>query len=242
MRLTQLFLAALLASVAVSQPASAQSGEWDWTIAPYVWAAGISGDGQSGQVPLDYEITAEDIINALDGALMLNVRAKQENQYFYGDLIWLSLDPEADETLITGRIDSDLDGLILEAGYARQFGPDGWSWLVGARYYDIDLRVEPTLLPVFDRSYDWVDGIAGLEFRRGISDNWDLLVQGNVGAGGSDLSYGVLALFMREFANGDSLAIGYKSLGIDVDIDESIIDPFNLDLAFSGLAFGWVFD
>ena len=173
---------------------------------------------------------------------MLNVRAKQDNFTLYGDLIWLSLDPEADEGPITGRIDSELDGLILEAGYSREFEPDGWSWVAGARYYDIDLRVEPTLLPVFDRGDSWVDGFVGIEYQRSLNDNWNLFFHGDIGTGGSDMSYGVVAMFLREFDSGDSFAVGYKSLGIDVDIDDSLIDPFNLDLAFQGLAFAWVFD
>lgn len=225
-----------------SSPAVAQSGDWDWTVAPYLWAAGISGDGEAGQIPLDIGIETADILNALDGALMLNVRARQESHSFYGDLIWLSLDPEADEGLITGRIDSDLDGLILEAGYSRVFEPDGWSWVAGARYYDIDLRVVPTLLPVFDRGDAWVDGLVGVEYQRPLNDKWNLFVHADVGAGGSEMSYGLVAMFSREFDSGDSFAVGYKSLGIDVDVDDSLIDPFNLDIAFHGLALAWVFD
>ncbi len=234
--------AVILAVAVLSPTASAQSDEWDWTVAPYVWAAGISGDGQGGQIPLDYEITVEDIINALDGALMLNVRARQGRQSFYGDLIWLSLDPEADDGLITGRIDSELDGLILEAGYSREFEPDGWGWVAGARYYDIDLSIETTLLPDFDRGDAWVDGFVGVEYQRSVSDKWNFFLHADIGTGGSDMSHGIVAMFLREFQSGDSFAVGYKSLGIDVDIDDSIIDPFNLDLVFQGLAFAWVFD
>ncbi len=240
MRLMSRYLISLVAIAFVWSPASAE--DWDWSVSPYIWAAGISGDGQGGQIPLDYEITTEDILNALDGALMLNVRARKDSYVLYGDLIWLSLDPEADEGLITGRIDSELDGLILEAGYSRVFEPDGWSWVAGARYYDIDLRVEPTLLPVFDRGESWVDGFVGIEYQRSLNENWSLFFHGDIGTGGSDLSHGVIAMFLREFSSGDSFAIGIKSLGIDAELDDSVVDPFRLDLTFQGLAFAWVFD
>ena len=84
-RITALF------SIALFVHAPAFADEWEWTLTPYLWAAGI--DGQAGVGPVDADISMDfgDIVDVLRGAGMLRLEASNGKHGVFGDLLYMRL-------------------------------------------------------------------------------------------------------------------------------------------------------
>ena len=95
-------------------------------------------------------------------------------------------------------------------------------------------------MPTLEGSQDWVDGFVGFRRDRPISERWRYVARGNIGAGGTDFSWGFDLVFLREFANSNSLAFGLKVL--DIDYEEAGPPIFGLDTTFLGGAIGYFFN
>jgi len=231
----------LLAFGFLGQSASAE--DWDWQIAPYLWTSSISSDLALGPVEIDTEVEFSDILDLFDGGGLLHIEAQRGAQGFFGDVVFLALEPDDSFSPVGGETDADLDTLILEAGYLHKFPhANGFAGVeVGLRYWNFDLSLEPALIAGIDRDKDWVDGFVGFRFNRELSGQWSYVGRANVGAGGSDLTWELDGTFLRERENGDALAIGFKVLTIDNNKDSGG-SRFVVDATFFGLTFGYVFD
>ena len=65
-------IAAMLCMMGVSLPSGAQeSDEWEWMVAPYIWAASIGTDLRTGQPPAETDTSFSDIIDKIDGAFQI---------------------------------------------------------------------------------------------------------------------------------------------------------------------------
>ncbi len=233
--------ASVLAALMLSGAVVAE--DWDWKVAPYLWLAGVEGDGNGGEVPFDIEL---DLLDVLDAGALLWVEASKEQHTLYGDLIFLALEPDADETRFGTPFDADLDAFVINAGYWRNLGTGDSSSgpVFGLRYWDIDLTTETTVLPDFSGGESWLDGVIGWRHKRPINDRWHLTLLGDVGAGGSDLTVQAMGLFSRQLDSGNQFSLGYRVLKVDYTDDdtEGFLRPLSLDLTFHGLIFGYVFD
>lgn len=73
-----------------------QSG-WQFTFAPYFWAAGLSGDiGQFGLPEVHIDADFGDILNNLDFAFMAAGEARYDRFSIVGDVIYTKLGADAD--------------------------------------------------------------------------------------------------------------------------------------------------
>ena len=185
--------AALAAGILAAGPATAQD-DWNLSFAPYLWATGIDGDATIGNVTADLEVNFSDILHVLDGALLGHFEARKGGTGLFGDFIYLATDPE-DYV--------EIDTLILEAGYlhGRDSGGGLTGWEVGVRYWDFETTIVPALASTIDRSESWIDGYVGYRRERPIGERWRSVVRGNIGAGGSDLAWGLDLIYLLEFDN-----------------------------------------
>jgi hypothetical protein len=232
-RLGGFFVAALLVL-----PAAAQE-DWDWRVTPYVWAVGIDGDLALGPVARDVAVTFSDIVNALAGTALVHVEGQTGDHLWFGDLIWLAVEPEEEVATIGGVAEAELDSTIIELGYAR--ATEGLGFEVGARYWDLDMEIDPALLRGVTAGDSWTDVFGGIRNTRDLGQNWQLTTRANVGAGGSDLTIGFQMDFARELERGNAIVAGLKLL--DLDYEQSVRgSPLVLDATFFGASVGFMFD
>lgn len=225
---------AVLLALVVAVPGGARAQEsWDWAFAPYLWTAGVEGDTRLGPLPADVDLAFSDIVDALDGVALVHVEAHKSDHALFGDLVFLGTEPEANV---------EFDTLIVEAGYLHKFpsstGINGLE--LGVRYWDFELAITPGPFPTVEGSEDWLDAFVGYRRDRPIDERWRYIARANIGAGGTDVSWAFDLVFLREFSNSNSLAVGVKIL--DIDYEDGGPPAFGLDTTFLGGAIGYFFD
>ncbi len=221
---------ALAAGIVAAGPAAAQD-EWDLSFAPYLWATGIDGDATIGNATVPLEVNFSDIVHVLDGALLGHFEARKGDMGLFGDFIYLATDPEDNV---------EVDTIILEAGYlhGRDSGSGITGWEAGVRYWDFETTIAFQSLPTLNRSESWTDFFIGYRRERPMGENWRSVVRGNIGAGGSDLTWGLDLTYLLDFDNGNSFAVGLKWLDIDYEKENN----FGIDAHFFGATIGYNFD
>jgi hypothetical protein len=229
--------AVLLVASAASSNAIAQ--EWDWKIAPYLWATGIDGDVALGPLAHDVDVNFGDILDVLAGAALVHVEGSNGEDGVFGDLIWMSVEPDTEPGPLGGETEASLDTLILEAGYVRQL--DSIALELGARYWDFEIELDPALLAPTKRDDSWVDGFVGIRRYSDLGDKWSSTTSFDIGAGGSDFTWAFDLVYALEFDSGNRFAIGLKLLDIDYE-SGSGSSLFRQDLTFAGATVGYVFD
>ena len=228
------YLAALTAS------SSAFAADWDWEIAPYLWATGIDGDVALGPLGRDVNVNFGDILDVLAGAALVHVEGGNGDDGVFGDLIWMSVEPEDEIATIGGVTEASFDTMILEGGYVRELETIGLE--LGLRYWDFELELDPAQLAAVKRDDSWVDGFIGIRRRHELGDKWSSTSSFNVGAGGSDFTWAFNLVYAFEFDSRNRLALGFKLLDIDYENDSVNGIAFRQDLTFAGATIGYVFD
>ena len=180
--------------------------------------------------------------------LMTDMEARKGNFALFGDVIWekVSVGKSGARSRsvapgISGSLGAALDlkyqMAIVEAGGAYEFarwGPVSFDVLAGARYWnqtaDLDLNVTGTLdlrdLAVSRNkaiarsgTVDWVDGFGGGRVRIALAPGQQLFFRGDVGAGGSKLSWQTIAAYSYDFGTKNGITysgvLGYKALYVD---------------------------
>lgn len=223
----------LLSILGLLSPALAEAESWDWRVTPFLWAAGIDGEANIGSVSADIDVGFDDILDDTKFGALLHIETHQPSYGFYTDIVYLSLDPQ----------DSEVKSLFLEGGVIWKLFEDDESGLeFGARYYDQELTLDLPNFGTTKRDKSWTDGIVGFRWVRPLGNRWSFMARGNVGAGGSDLSWSLTPTFFRTFDNGNRLVLGVRTLDVDFD-DKSQRDlPFGMDVNYSGLIIGYTFD
>ena len=110
---------------------------WTFSVTPYFWAAGISGETQQFGVPIVVDIDSDfsDILDNLDFAAMAIAEARYGRYSVYGDLIYTKLGASSSTPfgILADSVDvtsSTFAGLAA-AGYSVLDGPAGHLDIVG---------------------------------------------------------------------------------------------------------------
>jgi hypothetical protein len=230
----------LLGSTLILVAPLANAQDYDWSVTPYLWASGIEGETGLGPIQSDVSVDFSDLVDVLAGALLVHVEAQREGYGFFGDLVYMSLEPDPKTGSVGGPIQTESDTTIVEAGYLRKGSRVDLEF--GIRYWDFELELRPTTLPAINRDTDWLDGFVGVRNTRELNDKWNLTTRANIGGGGTDFTYGIGLTFGRELQSGSQFVFGFKLL--DIDYQEASVNgtPFSLDTMFLGGTIGYMFD
>ena len=227
---------------AITQGAS--SDEWEFTVALYLWLAGIDGTVGVGDLTTDVDPGVSDILNALNFGFMGVFEARKNKLMLITDLIYLSLEETKDTT---GPLFSALKAnetvfmLSPVAGY-RLAEKDGASLyaIAGIRFWHTSTRLEasPNQLAgrVAESSKNWADVIGGLRGQIHVSRIFSLIGRGDLGGGGSDFSYHLFGGAGIDVARSASLFVGYRYLHIKYTRDDTLFDA-----ALKGVVLGAAF-
>ena len=175
---------------------------------------------------------------------MAAIEAERDRFVTATDVMYLNL---SDEHATPGPLFSSANAVeksfILGpvAGY-RLAGSDASfiDALGGIRFWHVngELKLEPGILNGVDvsDSRNWVDGIFGLRGKSRISKTWSLNGYGDIGGGGSNLTYQILGAATADLGDHYAIVLGYRYLNVAYNKDR-----FLFDTGMGGPVFGFAF-
>ncbi|MCV9943983.1 MULTISPECIES: hypothetical protein [unclassified Rhizobium] len=207
---------------------------WTFTVAPYFWGAGISGDiGQFGLPEVHIDSSFTDILRNLDFAFMAAGEARYDRFSVFGDIIYTKLGADGDTRrgILADSIDitSKTFAGLLGVGYSILEDQSGHLDVVaGVRVWsvDTDISFNGGILDGIERSDSatWVDGMAGVRGNYFFTPEVYLTGWGLVGAGGADVDWDVALAVGYKFTDTISAVAGYRALGVNYDNDGFVFD------------------
>jgi hypothetical protein len=145
----------------------------------------IDGDSSVGRVEdADIDIGPNDIVNNLKLGGMIQLEARHESSFGLNLAYnFMDLSGDADRPLGPGKLEADIFQGILE-GYGMyrvktDKGP--LDFYGGVRWWDMDIEFKVTTIQIADNSADWVDPVVGLRWMPQITDNWHIILKGDIG-------------------------------------------------------------
>lgn len=180
--------------------------------------------------------------------LMGDLEARKGPLAFYGNLVWSKLGIDRDGVRahsltpgVAGTVGTAADMTVsmatLEIGSAynvMRFGSIGFDVLGGVRYWyqrahlsferaatlDVgNLSLAKDRAIARSGTVDWLDGFVGARVRFAVAPGQELLLRGDIGGGGSKISWQAIAAYGFDFAEKNGVTysgiIGYRALYVD---------------------------
>jgi len=241
---------------ATAQYASSPGDTWRFDV--NVFLPSISSNTRlepPGGGNISTEADPDGYLKKLKMVFMGSLEAQRGPWSFGADVLYLNLDDVESKVkevtgpggIVTVPIDagshSDLKGMIgtLTAGYRVGGSPTSRTdVLIGARYarmkVELDWEFSGPAGGVDARgsasaTKDYWDAIVGVRGRADLGGNWDLRYYGDVGTGGSELTWQAFGGIGYRFGWGD-MVLGYRHLTYEMKNDRPIAD-----ITFSGPQF-----
>ena len=227
-----------------SSPPQGSSGKWEFTVAPYLWLAGISGTVGVRGLTTDVDASFSDILNTLNFGFMGVFEARKNKFFLATDLMYLSIGETKTTTgplFSSLKVDQKTFMLSPVAGY-RLIAKEGASLdaIAGIRFWHTSTRLEaaPKLLAgrVEESSKNWTDVIVGLRGQAHVSRIFSVMGRADVGGGGSDYTYQLFGGVGIDVSKKATLIAGYRDLFIKYTRGDFLFDG-SIRGALLGVAF-----
>jgi hypothetical protein len=237
---------------------AAAADDWKFSVAPYLWGAGIDGTMTVRGYEADVDKSFEDILNDLDFGAMVNLQARRDRLGLYTDVLFLKVSATSDVANPAGA--TILEATVETEQWIVDFGAS-WevaSWvkcgektgfvdlIVGGRYWNVESEIESSR-PVFggdgkvEKTMDWVDPIVGARFSVTLTPKLSLVGRADVGGfdigDASELTWSASAYLGWHFTPLVSGWFGWKYLSVEREADRDN----SVDLALSGPVLGVAF-
>ena len=236
-------------------PNKTDSDEWQFSITPYLWAIGMNGDMTVKGVESDVDENFSDILSNLDIALEAHfeVWKGKWGGFFDGTYVKLKTDAGTTDNIdITSTI-----GLVDFGGFYRVgTWPVGtpenkgrslsFDALVGGRYMDLKVKMDPEHLSSRDKKKSWTDLIVGGRMIFDFTEKWSFILRGDIGgfgiSGSSDFTANGIGLVGWTFHPSWTLLGGYRALYQDYETGSGSSE-FKYDVTthgpILGLTYAW---
>lgn len=217
--------------------------EWSVDIAPYFWAAGMTGTVASfGAAPVNVDMDFSDIFGDLNFSIMAAGEARYGRFSLTMDLLYLKL--STSETTPRGillssvGLDSTMTEVSALAGYSVLNLPNARvDAVLGGRLWSVEngLSFNGGLLGgrTFKDSATWVDAMGGLKGRVELSDRFYLTGTALAGGGGSNFGWDLMGGLGYQITDRFSAVAGYRAMGVDYQDG-----PFEFDVTIKGPIMG----
>ena len=257
-RTTLLALALSTSGLAEAQ----ESSGWDWTVAPYLWAADVGLDLAIGDdVNLGGEAAFRDVLDKVDTVFMGHFEGRKGRWGLYLDTIYLDLGES--KTLAVGpggpilgdlEADASMKMKLFDAGALYRLREPGddvqFDLLAGVRYVDVDVALDlvlpgPAMTPVDIRTGpSETDLMLGARLIGRFADRWHWALRGDYSFGGTEGTYNGLASMGYTFGESRlfTLTAGYRYMSIDIEGTSQRGNPTEADITMSGPLLGFVFN
>jgi hypothetical protein len=226
--------------------AQSNAGEWQFSVAPYLWAAGMDGTIRIADLEADVDLAFSDIISDLDFALMGHFDMRNDRWVLSSDLVYVDLGQSEDivEGGIEGTVTANLDLTLIELAGGYRLSPV-LTLLAGARWVDMGTGLAFSgdfVDEDADAGASWVDPLIGIHAFASLSDRWWLGVRADIGGFGvgSELTWQAYADIGFRASKLVSVMLGYHVFDMDYQ-DGSGLAAVELDVMISGPQLGVVF-
>ena len=197
--------------------------EWEFTVNPYFWFAGLDGDIGVAGVVSEVDMDFGDIWDALDFGLMGSFEARKGKWGVNVDALWLKLKEDGDLPVPGSSAEVEVNEARLQAMLTYRVTEGRTTLDLGAGvawfYLGLDLDFSPAERPGFgtDGSKDFFDPMIGYQLSHQLSEKWFLGSRGQIGGFGvsSDLTWQLGAYLGYQLSERSSMGIGYRHLYID---------------------------
>jgi hypothetical protein len=213
------------------QPAASSEG-WRVRVIPYLWGSDFKGRVGIGDRSADVDASFSDLFRELNFAFTGVFEAGRDRFITVTDVAYMNL---SDERATPGPLFSSVDvaekSFILspEAGYRLAGSEESFvDVLGGIRYWRIkgELKFEPGILSGIELSDSrgWVDGVFALRGKHRISKSWSLGGYGDIGGGGSNLTYHIVGTASADIGDRYGVVLGYRYLNVAYNKDRFLFD------------------
>jgi len=222
-------------------PPTKRSDDWEFTLAPYLWASSLRIKADAGPISATSEACFSELLKHMDMGAMLRFEGLRDDRWgFYLDGTYISLGDDGHARVGPFRIrgidvDAQMTMAWLDFGGMYRFGKQGRSFdlMLGGRYMYMatDVSIGPFDL---DNSNDNVSPVVGGRVQYDLSDKWLVSIRGDVGGFGignaADLVWGATALLGYRLSDRATLGFGYRYYDIDyskgrLDADVQLYGP-----------------
>lgn len=218
---TKLFAGLILAAAVAPSMAMAgesSSGDWDWAIAPYLWAPAVHTNLKTSSPPVNSDNTTQfsDVVTKLQFALPVHLEGQGDDYGVLADVMYLSLSQERNLTRFNTTTDQKVGTFELAGVWSPgETRYQGFEAFAGLRYIwgSVDVLIDPVnpLPPSvkvgIDKSY--ADFMVGARYTAVLSDKWSFTMRGDTSFGSTDGTYGASGLFKYQTGNG-AWVLGYR--------------------------------
>jgi hypothetical protein len=242
------FLGCGVSSAADLSQLPADENGWTFTVAPYLWASGISGEsGLFGLPPQDVDVSFGDVLQNLDIGFMSVAEARNGRFFIGNDIVFakLSTNVGTPNGILASDIDVDITTFMgtAIAGYSVVETETGrLDLFAGARLWsvDVDFDINNNAPPFPSSASDgdtWIDPMIGSKFKVEMGDGFSIAGWGMIGGFGvsSDFTWDVLGGVGYDVWDWISMFAGYRAVGVDYSRD-----GFVYDIVQDGPVFGSV--
>jgi len=246
----ELIIVSCLLILAAAAPAAAQGGKdkWEYTFAPYLVMAAMSGELGVKGYEVDVDMSGSDIFSNLQAGFNGYFEARKGNWGFGVDVIYMGLGTSTDYV----NVDPSQAAFTFVA--IRRLAPTV-DLNVGARWNVLRSRIEfkdnSPIQPgnTVEETKQWVDPIVGIHWKQPLGERWLLSLPANVGGFGIGSDIAVDIFPTLQFKVGEKIWLGggwrylymkYKT-GYDDDVPVLSDEPFLYDMTTTGPVIGMAF-
>lgn len=218
----------------VSAEQKSYQEDWSFRIAPYIWAASISGDLGHRYVGTHHvKSSFSDIVSNVDLSAMVMGEARKGPYSLLFDFMYIDSSAKhglpsqvpAKEIKASGKVITGFAGM----GYTVWENPQARLDIVGglrAWHTDVDLTLQGG--PFHDRSAgvnkSWLDIKAGLRGYYKFNDDFSMTTWALAGAGGAKSDWDAALLLNWSINKQFTLAAGYRALSVDYRKNRTVYD------------------
>jgi hypothetical protein len=221
--------AADIAPVLAPQPRPDDPDKWTFSISPYFWAAGITGDtGVFGLPEVHVDESFGDILSDIDFGFMAAGDARYDRFSIVTDIIYarITTDSATPRGIFADEVDLKTETFtaMIGAGYSVIDEPQGRLDVIGGVkiwYTETTISFSGGPLGGVSGTDDatWVDAMAGVRGMYSITPSVYFTGWGLIGAGGADLDWDVMAAIGYKWNDTISAVAGYRALGVNYSDD-----------------------
>jgi hypothetical protein len=217
-----LLLGAIAPLAAAQDPP--QSTEWRQTVLLYGMGATIEGDARVGPLEVPVDVGMSDFFDSLKFGAMAAYEIRNDDWSFAGDVTYMNLGQN--KSTQQGRASAGLDTeqITAMATVGRRILPNVEA-LVSLAYFDVSADLRVRLLQqvrTVSSDFDWLDGLVGLRYQVPVSGKWNFTLRGDIGGGGSDLTWHALTRFTHQNSDRFGWYVGYRAIAYDYQDGEGL--------------------
>lgn len=217
--------AADIAPLVAPQPKPEEADRWSFSVSPYFWAAGITGDtGVFGLPEVHTDESFGDVLKDIDFGFMMAGDAHYGPYSIVGDITYarITTDSATPKGVLADEVDlkSETFTAMLGVGYSVLEDEKGRLDVIGGvKLWSVETTISFNGGPLDNVSNrddaTWVDAMVGLRGVYSITPTVYLTGWGLIGAGGADLDWDVMGGIGYKWNDAISAFLGYRALGVN---------------------------